>query len=433
MSTSTIAVLAVLVASVASVASELCSEETGLLQKPQATELLAKESVNQAPTVTGWTVVEDFAKCQNPQSSILPPAGLFNVQECADHCSSANYAYFQADYILSIPPLSTQCVCCSSDATVQAPGADPPFAVWQKDTVGKGTVGMETGDPHLQTLDGKRYTLLSQGTFSLWHFSGVEAHIESKAVPAGKVPVDWQIFTHYSGHQSFTKGLLLVDRSGGSLRQTLELTSRDCRWKARKPGQTWAFVQDDQIIAVPEGKDYVTGFHLTKSSGANMQNHVRLSMNTKEGIREVAVLSLSCRANHNINVQLLMKSRKDVQFVDGELKVARKMLSTLQTGQTDLEFGVTEKWQELGGSDEAAGYLQQIDQHKPSSVLLTSCTTEEEAEAQNLCSKHLGAEMQHGNVNEAAFFQDCLYDVCHGAGEMAAQLAAELLASARAA
>jgi hypothetical protein len=171
---------------------------------------------------------------------------------------------------------------------------------------------METGDPHLQTLDGKRYTLLSQGTFSLWHFSGVEAHIESKAVPAGKVPVDWQIFTHYSGHQSFTKGLLLVDRSGGSLRQTLELTSRDCRWKARKPGQTWAFVQDDQIIAVPEGKDYVTGFHLTKSSGANMQNHVRLSMNTKEGIREVAVLSLSCRANHNINVQLLMKSRSEL-------------------------------------------------------------------------------------------------------------------------
>ena len=27
------------------------------------------------------------------------------------------------------------------------------------------------GDPHIKTLDGKRYTLLSQGTFSLWHFS----------------------------------------------------------------------------------------------------------------------------------------------------------------------------------------------------------------------------------------------------------------------
>lgn len=428
MSTSTIAVLAVLVASVA---SELCSEETGLLQKPQATELLAKESVNRAPTVTGWTLVKDQAVCQSPAGpSYNYPTGVGQVQECADHCS-ANYDYFMAIYIPSSPSSSSsvQCRCCSSSDTVPEPTTAPlPNAVWQKDTV-----GMETGDPHLQTLDGKRYTLLSQGTFSLWHFSGVEAHIESKAVPAGKVPVDWQIFTHYSGQQSFTKGLLLVDRSGGSLRQTLELTSRDCRWKARKPGQTWAFVQDDQIIAVPEGKDYVTGFHLTKSSGANMQNHVRLSMNTKEGIREVAVLSLSCRANHNINVQLLMKSRKDVQFVDGELKVARKMLSTLQTGQTDLEFGVTEKWQELGGSDEAAGYLQQIDQHKPSSVLLTSCTTEEEAEAQNLCSKHLGAEMQHGNVNEAAFFQDCLYDVCHGAGEMAAQLAAELLASARAA
>ena len=115
--------------------------------------------------------------------------------------------------------------------------------------------------------------------------------------------------------------------------------------------------------------------------------------------------------------------------MDGELKVARKTLSTLQTGQTDLEFGVTEKWQELGGSDEAAGYLQQIDEDKPSAVL-KECTTEEEAEAQSMCSKHLGVEMQHGDINEAAFFQDCVFDVCHGAGEMAAKLAAELLASA---
>ena len=39
--------------------------------------------------------------------------------------------------------------------------------------------------------------------------------------------VDWQIYTHYSGHQSFTKGLLLVDQSAGHFRRALEMTSQE--------------------------------------------------------------------------------------------------------------------------------------------------------------------------------------------------------------
>ena len=33
--------------------------------------------------------------------------------------------------------------------------------------------------------------------------------------------------------------------------------------------------------------------------------------------------------------------------------------------------------------------------------------------------------------NESDFFEDCVFDVCHGAGESAAELTAELLESSR--
>ena len=52
-----------------------------------------------------------------------------------------------------------------------------------------------------------------------------------------QAPVDFEVFAHYSGHSSYTKGLLLVDRSGASSakasHQIMELTAEDCRrWRA---------------------------------------------------------------------------------------------------------------------------------------------------------------------------------------------------------
>ena len=44
--------------------------------------------------------------------------------------------------------------------------------------------------------------------------------------------VDWQVYAHYSGHQSYTKALLLLDKSGGSVRRSLEITSKDS-WRHR--------------------------------------------------------------------------------------------------------------------------------------------------------------------------------------------------------
>jgi len=90
------------------------------------------------------------------------------------------------------------------------------------------------------------------------------------AIPASqrnKVPVDWQIYTRYSGHPAFTKGLLLVDNSGGKKRQALEITAQDCQWRAQKGDQEWTLVKDGESLSVPDGNDYVTGFIMTKKDG----------------------------------------------------------------------------------------------------------------------------------------------------------------------
>ena len=82
----------------------------------------------------------------------------------------------------------------------------------------------------------------------------------------------------------------------------------------------------------------------------------------------------------------------------------------------------------MAGSDRGATYLRQMDEHSSSTLsLLQICTAEDKIQAKITCSKHLDSL---GHLDPAGFFfNDCVYDVCHGAGEVAAELAAELLKS----
>ena len=50
-------------------------------------------------------------------------------------------------------------------------------------------------------------------------------------------------------------------------------------------------------------------------------------MNTKDGHREVAVLSYSCRPSHHINVAIQMRRPGDVKFVQGELRSLVEQMS----------------------------------------------------------------------------------------------------------
>ena len=162
-----------------------------------------------------------------------------------------------------------------------------------------------------------------------------------------------------------------------------------------------------------------------RGHGHGFPNRVRFNMYTKNGKSDIAVMSLSCRPSHNMNLQISMKRQSDQQFVDGELKVARKSLSTLQTS-TDSDFRVDSKWQELGGSEQAASYFQLVDTHQTSFLQSQGCSDAQKGLAKEACSKHLGEA--HGTP----FFEDCIFDICHGAGEMQAELAAELLAATKA-
>jgi hypothetical protein len=70
--------------------------------------------------------------------------------------------------------------------------------------------------------------------------------------------------------------------------------------------------------SVPDAKEYV-GFYLGRTvigpHGHRFPNPVRFNMKTKDGKSDIVVMSLSCRPNHNINVQISMKRKSDQQFV----------------------------------------------------------------------------------------------------------------------
>ena len=223
--------------------------------------------------------------------------------------------------------------------------------------------------PSIHTSLLQRYTLLSQGTFSLWYFSGVETNFHSEEIGGTK---KFPVFP------SIGKPMHTIQVASPSQRACFSSTSQEDRCDKcsrslhrtvsgkRKGNEEWTVVQQvhNELISVPDGGEYVTGFDLSRTvtspHGHRFPNRVRFNMNTKDGKSDIAVLSLSCRPNHNINVQISIKHKSDQQFGDGELKVARKSLSTLQTS-TDSEFSVDSKWQELGGSEQAARYLQLVD------------------------------------------------------------------------
>ena len=86
------------------------------------------------------------------------------------------------------------------------------------------------------------------------------------------------------------------------MRQMLEITSQDCKWKARKGNEEWTVVDpahNAELISVPDGGEYITAFDLSRivasPHGHRFPNRVHFNMNTKNGKSDIAVLSLSCR------------------------------------------------------------------------------------------------------------------------------------------
>eukprot|EP00435_Cladocopium_sp_Y103_P061943 s631_g23.t1 len=295
--------------------------------------------------------------------------------------------------------------------------------------------GGEDGDPHIQTLDGEHYLLLSQGSFSFWNFSGVDAQISQTK----RVPVNFQIFTHYSGHSSYTKGLLLLDSTGQGENpgHTLEVTAEDCRWRT-KSDASWRLVEGPELLTLRDAEgDAMTAFNMTTSS-AGQQMHAELLMKTMQGFRKIGNVYAVCKPRHHINVKISMFSKQDLLLVQGQLghhaeSSPRLQPVSLLQGQKlslDQDLKTSKTWEELGGSLRASAYLKQVDEEGV--AVLKGCAEEEKNEAKATCTKFLGRpDPNEIGKDRAQFFanifEDCVFDVCAGGDQTAAELAAEYL------
>ena len=269
------------------------------------------------------------------------------------------------------------------------------------------------GDPHIHTLDGSHYTLLREGSFLLWRFGLPQTHVE------------WQIFAHYAGRQSFTKGLLLVDASG-SEPSSMEITSERCEWQTQSNSKKWSSVNS----TVPEVLLSGPSSHM-KLVGNQRKDMKKIQLFIADETVPVATLKVICRQGRHINMKLYMGNQKWKPFVSGELKgqkdqkVQKDMPTSKSSmlelaGREDQEFEVTKTWAELGGSSHAQQYLQNFDAHQ-NLAFIQMCDPQAQADARALCQKHLGT------VAHSSYFEECVYDVCSGAGEVAAEMAAEML------
>ena len=294
---------------------------------------------------------------------------------------------------------------------VEFSGGDPletTFGVINP-TLGSGVIG----DPHIHTLDGSHYTLLREGSFLLWRFGLPQPHVE------------WQIFAHYAGRQSFTKGLLLVDTSG-SEPSSMEITSERCEWQTQSNSKKWSSVNS----TVPEVLLSGPSSHM-KLVGNQRKDMKKIQLFIADETVPVATLKVICRQGRHINMKLYMGNQKWKPFVSGELKgqkdqTVQKDMPTSKSsmlelaGREDQEFEVTKTWAELGGSSHAQQYLQNFDAHQ-NLAFIQMCDPQAQADARALCQKHLGT------VARSSYFEECVYDVCSGAGEVAAEMAAEML------
>lgn len=302
--------------------------------------------------------------------------------------------------------------------------------------------GAVIGDPHITTLDGRRYTMLQQGNFLLWGFSGLDAEVPGAHGQMKRIPLDFRIYTHYSGHASFTKGILLVDRSGAAApRQALEITSSDCAWQT-KSTDSWRGTETELLTLHAEGASF-GAFNVTAVKGQKNQrqdlermerSEVQLLMR-QNGWTRIAQLRVTCKPGHHLAAKLKMSSAAQNRFVTGELAPSghSTLVAGLKGGRLafaakDTEFAA-DGWRDLGGSQEAAMYLAS---GAEGSEFLLPCKGPEETAALAICQKHWALAKVAGDPSvleveqKANFLADYTLDVCAG-GETAAQLAADLL------
>eukprot|EP00435_Cladocopium_sp_Y103_P003348 s299_g1.t1 len=143
-----------------------------------------------------------------------------------------------------------------------------------------------------------------------------------------KVPVDFEIFTHYAGHASFTKGL-------GSDCQRLSLASLEHLHLA-SCGVSALETRNMTSDGIQFG-----AFDLAKSKKRGLQK-LTLLINDGIGLRTLAQLWVSCRPGHQLSAKIKMSSQKDLRFVRGELAPGRLSLAAGLEGKGEVNKMTTD-------------------------------------------------------------------------------------------
>ena len=263
--------------------------------------------------------------------------------------------------------------------------------------------------------------------------------------------VEWQIFSHYSlPRQAWTRGLLLVEKSMGKDRQSLEFTAQECKLRKKVAGK-WTTMEDSQLLYLPEGGDYVSGFNLTRlvSNNSDMTFEQRpsrapkgvekvrwdakLLMNTKRGFQTIATVQLRCFPGRHMDIQVVRERMSDARFIRGQL--GHHVLHTSKrkdnwghwrSTSMDEEFKIAKSWTDLGGSSDAALYFVQVDLQGAALASSTACSPEAVEKAKQICLERMG-QARHADED---FLEDCVSDVCAG-DEAAAELAADLFSDSK--
>lgn len=268
--------------------------------------------------------------------------------------------------------------------------------------------------------------------FVAWEF---KKDLESSGKPENAV--HWQLLARYGGKKFRTLGILLLDNSG----HKLEFSAHDCALRAKEGDHPWYIAKPGLLlpgtassIGVQDSRKNTT-LHRTL-----IDARISFNITGSHGSRKVASLYTHCIRGDHLNFKITMLQKKDLVSVGGEMGVhpqaledtthvsllshsASSKLRAMRT-RTDEEFKAKKPWVDLGGTAASDRFFR-TSNHISFVERPNECGDEGEQEARQICAKHLPNEAS----NQSEVFGDCIFDVCHGGGELDAELRADLMAA----
>lgn len=355
----------------------------------------------------------------------------------------------------SCPNVPTECtpsVCCNSILTdptnVDCAGckgttsssssttAETRRTITPPPDVSTTTGGGASGDPHIHSLYGAHYTLLREGVFLAWEF---KKDLGSSGKPENAVHL--QLLARYGGPTFRTLAILLMDNSG----HKLEFSAHDCALRAKEGGQPWYIAKAGLLLADTassiqvQDKSRNTAWHKRYKKMFPARINFNITDGSR-GSRKVANLYTHCIVGDHLDFKITMLQKEDLASVGGEMAVqpqalkdathvnflshsASSKLRALRT-RTDEEFQAKQPWVDLGGTAASEKFPDTLP-HASFVGGPSDCSDAGEEEAEQICSKHL----PHEASMQSEVFLDCVFDVCHGGGELDAELRADLMAA----